>query len=377
MTAPGGAAVVLFFRYGGFSHINQALISEMRYAIAPLEIIDIDLQPHAEAAAARWGRRISRALHYGPRSLTGRPSPADAALKTPFMFDHLGRVARKLAAAQPGRVVATIQTQCLFDAGIKGAPHLVYTDHAHLTNLGYAAFDPAYLAAPAWIARERRALFRADAVLVMSEHVRRSMAEQYGVHETRLHDIGAGMNAPEALRGRLPRAEGLTALFVGVDWDRKGGPELVEAIGRARAEFPDLRLKVVGCEPAGLPGFCEVLGRVPLDEVGRHMAAADLFCFPTRIEPFGVVVLEAMAARLPVVVPNLGAFPDFIRHGENGFLHAPLDVGSIAGTILEALRRRDDLPAIGERGRATALATYTWPKVAKRMAAIVTALARA
>lgn len=367
------AAVVLFFRYGGFSHINHALISGLRNALSPLQIVDIDLQPHAEAAAARWGRRISRAVHYGPRRLTGRPSPADAALKTPFVFDHLGRTARRLAAAQPGRVAATIQTQCLFDAGVEGAPHLVYTDHAHLTNLGYAAFDPAYLAAPAWIARERRALRGADAVLVMSEHVRRSLATQYGVEEARLHKIGAGLNAPEAPPGGL-RAPGHTALFVGVDWDRKGGPELVEAIGRARAEFPDLRLKIVGCEPSGLPDFCEVLGRVPLDEVGRHMATADLFCFPTRIEPFGVVVLEAMAARLPVVVPDLGAFPDFIRHGENGFLHTPLDVAAIAATILEALRRRDDLPAIGDRARATVLETYTWPKVAGRMAAIVKAL---
>jgi glycosyltransferase involved in cell wall biosynthesis len=370
------APVALFFRYGGFSHINLSLLPELRAAAPHLEIVDVDLEPLATpSAVARLRSRLSKALRYGPRRLTGRPVPADAALKTPFAFDRLGRIARQVTAAHGARVAITLQTQGLFDAATRGVPHVVYTDHAHLTNLGYAAFDPANLAADAWIARERQAFRRADAVLVMSEHVRRSLAEQYGVPESRLHNVGAGVNAPSSPRSA--RGTAPTALFVGVEWERKGGPELVEAVGRARAEFPGLRLKVVGCQPPGLPDYCDVVGRVPLAEVGDHMAAADLFCLPTRIEPFGIVVLEAMAARLPVVVPRLGAFPDFVRHGENGFLHEPLDVGSIAGTILEALRRRDDLPGIGEAARATVLAGYTWPKVAGRMAAVVTALARA
>lgn len=103
----------------------------------------------------------------------------------------------------------------------------------------------------------------------------------------------------------------------------------------------------------------------------RRAAEADIFCFPTRIEPFGIVVLEAMATGLPVVAPRSGVFPDFIRHGWNGFLHEPLDVDSLTAAILQALEQARELPAIGQRARDAVIPDYTWPQVARRIGAII------
>lgn len=370
--ASGLRPAALVFRYGGFSHINEQLLRELRLARPDLEFVDLDLEALAPPTRrSRLAAAASKALHYGSRRLAGRPVPADAGLKTPATFDRLGRIARRLAAAHLDRAVVSIQTQCLFDAKSEGVPHLIYTDHTHLANLGYPAFDRRDLAPRAWLARERAAFARADAVLVMSDHVRQSLLAQYRVSETRAHRVGVGMNTPDGPPPQRTEGRDPTALFVGVEWARKGGPELVAAIGAVRQRFPHLRLVVVGCEPPGLPDYCQVIGRVPLAAVRNHMAEADIFCFPTRIEPFGIVVLEAMATGLPVVAPRSGAFPDFIRHGWNGFLHEPLDVDSLTAAILQALEQARELPAIGQRARDAVIPDYTWPQVARRIGAII------
>lgn len=120
--------------------------------------------------------------------------------------------------------MVSIQTQCLFDAKSEGVPHLIYTDHTHLANLGYPAFDRRDLAPRAWLARERAAFARADAVLVMSDHVRQSLLAQYRVSETRAHRVGVGMNTPDGPPPQRTEGRDPTALFVGVEWARKGGP---------------------------------------------------------------------------------------------------------------------------------------------------------
>ena len=56
-------------------------------------------------------------------------------------------------------------------------------------------------------------------------------------------------------------------LFVGVDWQRKGGPELIEAFKRVLQKHPDARLAIVGCSPELSTPNCDIVGRVPVDQV--------------------------------------------------------------------------------------------------------------
>ena len=101
------------------------------------------------------------------------------------------------------------------------------------------------------------------------------------------------------------------------------------------------------------------------------MAESDLFCLPTRIEPFGIVVIEAMAARTPVLVPRSGAFTDFIDESRNGFFHEPNDVDSLTKAMVNAFQQRDRFAEIGDNARATVVPDYTWQHVARRMLALI------
>ncbi len=93
--------------------------------------------------------------------------------------------------------------------------------------------------------------------------------------------------------------------------------------------------------------------------------AADVFVLPSIHEPFGIVVLEAWAAGLPVIAANVGGVPHVITHGEEGLLFDPRDPYSLAQTC------RDLTPEharrLAEKGRAKAEREFTWDIIAARL----------
>jgi glycosyltransferase involved in cell wall biosynthesis len=110
-----------------------------------------------------------------------------------------------------------------------------------------------------------------------------------------------------------------------------------------------------------------VLGRCPVDEVHRHYERADVFCLPTRREPFGVAFVEALHYGLPVVATRIGAVPDLVEHGVNGFL---VDVGDVDGLATHLDRLLGDAALrhrMGMAGEQRARDRYTWAAVARRI----------
>jgi glycosyltransferase involved in cell wall biosynthesis len=153
-------------------------------------------------------------------------------------------------------------------------------------------------------------------------------------------------------------------LFVGVHWIRKGGPQLVEAFRRVRARIPDARLTIVGCSPEIHVEGCEVRGRVSPSELAMYYQRASVFCMPTRYEPFGIVYLEAMAYKLPIVATDVGAIPDFVLNGENGFRVRPGDFGDLAERLIVLLSNPALCSSMGKRGSDIAK-QYTWERTGR------------
>jgi glycosyltransferase involved in cell wall biosynthesis len=125
----------------------------------------------------------------------------------------------------------------------------------------------------------------------------------------------------DQLARRAPSRErtGLTAVWVGQTGYAKGLDVALAAVAEARHDLPELRLAVVGV-PAGQPtvgvDWLGVLSPARMAEVYR---TGDLFLFPTRYESFGLVVVEAMAAGLPVIVSD-AVGPGIVANGRNGVL---------------------------------------------------------
>ena len=166
-----------------------------------------------------------------------------------------------------------------------------------------------------------------------------------------------------------PRKPG-RILFVGRPDARKGLPVLIAALERVLEDVPDARLLVVGSRreyvklPKRLLSSVEVLG--PVDEGGlvECMRSSSALCAPsTGGESFGMVLVEAMAAGLPVVASDIPGYESVVTSGKNGLLVPPGDPAALAATLTGLLldsERRRDLALAG----LSAATRYDWSRVA-------------
>lgn len=150
---------------------------------------------------------------------------------------------------------------------------------------------------------------------------------------------------PVSVVPRHVDAEEEYVLMVGAPWYLKGVDFLVGAFRRLAGDFPEVKLKLVGWFPDGkrleaLAAGCpqiEILKAKPHSEVLEMMSRAKVFALTSRCEGMGCVILEAMAAGLPIVASDVGGIPLLVRDGENGFLVPVGDVSALEARLRELL----------------------------------------
>jgi len=257
--------------------------------------------------------------------------------------------------------------QSLFDASTPGIPHFVYTDHTHLENRHYSTAASPNLYSPRWIELERQIYQNAAITFVRSSNVRRSLLEEYGCPPGRSVLVYAGSNARvSAIKTQNTDYAQPVILFVGLDWKRKGGPDLTEAFQLVQENYPQARLIIVGANPDVHLSGCEVAGKVPPEELDRFYQAASVFCLPTYLEPFGIVFIEAMSPRLPIVATRVGAIPDFVEEGRNGTMVEPGDIQGLASALLQLLKDPERCRSYGEYSFQLTRERYSWEAVGQK-----------
>lgn len=285
---------------------------------------------------------------------------------TTYMHKQIQRlVAEKVASDD---YLFTFQAHSDFDASSPGCPNFVYTDTTNLANLYTTSYTQDKLYSPAWRKLEKETYENACITFVRSTHIQRSLVEQYGLPPEKSALVYSGCNTlVQDLDLKHKDYTTKNILFVGVTWERKGGPDLVVAFRKILRKHPDASLTVVGCEPRiDLPNV-KVIGRVPLEEVESYYQIASIFCLPTRLEPFGIVFIEAMSFGLPLVAPRTGAVPDMVENGKNGYLFEPGDINGLAMSLDQLLADPEKCRRFGKVGYKLVRERYTWEKVAQKM----------
>lgn len=223
----------------------------------------------------------------------------------------------------------------------------------------------------------QRAIFEdCAAVFPRSQWTARSVRGDYGIPEDRVVVGGAGPNYSIT---PLPHEDygQQRVLFVGGEFERKGGPLIVEAVRRVRRTLPNATLRIVGCDPGIREPGIEVVGRIDRKAPGgqeallREFAAASVFCIMSEYEPFGIVVLEAQHCGVPCVAPDRFAFPEIVRHGETGMIVPNDDADGLAATLAALLENPARLETMGRAGREWVENEWTWDAAAARIEARV------
>ena len=356
-----------FVKMGRFSNINEKVLAVLRHEFPGWQIEVIDVW--ADLISPRDPASLLCCLKdYLPEIVTGKKEWRNCLSRTPYFFN---RLKRRLAERVAGKGFAfSLQTQSMFDGSVPGTPHFVYTDHTHLANLQYPGFSQSQLFSQAWIALEKTIYHNARFNFTMSSNIARSIREDYGCPAEKVLTIFGGSNSQAPDPALLPdrRYAARNILFVGVEWERKGGPQLVKAFETVVKKIPDAQLTIVGCAPKLNAPNCRVVGKVALSEVSKFYQEASVFCLPTRNEPFGVVFVEAFAHKLPIVSTPIGALPDIVSEGENGFLVPCNDTDALAQRLIELLGDPARCRRFGEHGYLATKDKYTWEATGHRLA---------
>jgi glycosyltransferase involved in cell wall biosynthesis len=201
---------------------------------------------------------------------------------------------------------------------------------------------------------------RADAVIVTSQFVRRSVVERLGIPPEKVHAIPLGIDHERFTPGDETREDFL--LYPARPWPHKNHERLFEAFALLREERPELRLVLTGGGHEGrpVPPGVVVEGLVSGDELVALYRRAACMVFPSLYEGFGQPPLEAMACGCPVAASNIPAIAEACGDAAGLFdPNDPEDIAAVVAGVLDAPKR---FVAAGlERARG-----FTWQETARR-----------
>ncbi|MBW3601176.1 MAG: glycosyltransferase family 4 protein [Actinobacteria bacterium] len=285
------------------------------------------------------------------------------------------------------------------------APDVVHVHEplAPLVAVGATALGPGPLVGTfhAWSSSDRlyrllspvarRIAGRLDARIAVSGPARQFAAHGLGLPPSRWRVIPNGVDAAAFASGTaLPELVDPgrpLLLFVGRLEPRKGLDVLISAFLRLRASRPRLRLCVVGdgperarCQeliPPSIRPDALFVGSVAPADLPRYHASADVFVAPaTGGESFGIVLLEAMAAALPVVASDIPGYRAVMRDGRQGRVVRAGDSLALSEALGALLANAHLRAAMAAQGRQTA-AAHDWPVVGRRIERVYSEVAPA
>jgi glycosyltransferase-like protein len=268
---------------------------------------------------------------------------------------------------------------CRVRDGAAGPPPVVVRTVHHVDDF----------TSPSLIDCQRQAILEPDRILVVSERWREILAEEYGTSAEVVYngvDVARFRSANRGLAVALRQRAGASGrpliLAVGGIEPRKGSDTLMAAIAALRRSGRRPVLAVVGGHSfqdyreyrdrvlSSLPGLglrleddVVLLGTVPDAELPGWYAAADVLAFPSTKEGWGLAVLEAMSAGLPVVASDLPVFREYLRPGRDALMVPVDDAAALAaalGTVLDDAALADRLRTAGWK----VCARFTWARCA-------------
>lgn len=235
---------------------------------------------------------------------------------------------------------------------------------------------------------EHGSLARASAAIFSSEWAARSAVDDYGAPAERVHVVPFGANLEI-----VPSAETVSALinakttaapqilFIGVDWERKGGNTALQAVRYLRQHGMEASLRIVGCEAPdevkALPwvlskGFFDKRTTEGRDRIDVAFRAATLLMVPSLAECYGLVYCEANAYGIPAIGSDVGGVSTIIRDGENGYLlNGSTFTSKVGDRILALLNSAADYQAMSRNARLAYDERLNWDVAGCRAAQII------
>lgn len=230
---------------------------------------------------------------------------------------------------------------------------------------------------------ERRTVISSDLLIAVSEYTKRQIQAKYHASNKRVRVVRNGIDVGNLsftqfdmseFRAKLDIPCKPVILFVGrLNDPRKGLDFLLESFAKA-SRVVDATLLIVGrgttdgvikmSHRLGISQKVAILGYV--DDVTLRMcySLSDVYVCPSRLEGFGLTILEAMAAGRPIVATKCGALPELVQNGVNGLLVDPQSTSDFASGIIEYITDKSKAEEVGNRNRLLVQSGFSWKECA-------------
>jgi glycosyltransferase involved in cell wall biosynthesis len=221
----------------------------------------------------------------------------------------------------------------------------------------------------------------ADAVVACSQALATEVTQVCPGAKPHVFAVHNGINIPSFLMGRdttfrLPQDFRDTPYLLTVaayEW-KKGLDVLIEAAARVLPRYRDLQIVLVGgdspdreriealVKARGLTNRVHMFVDIPHSRILTFMERARLFVLPSRIEPFGLVLLEAAACARPVIATNVGGIPEIIQDKVSGRLVPPEDPAELASAICDLMDNPEKAQRFGFDLQQRVAEEFSWDR---------------
>ena len=202
-------------------------------------------------------------------------------------------------------------------------------------------------------------------IFTISEYVKRNLISKYQVAESDITVVGTGVGIIKPYFGEKNYNNGKILFVAKGRFEDKGGDLVIQGFKKALENNPNLELSIVGqssYEKIEKHPKIETYGFLPLHELQHMFETHSLFLMPATYEPWGLVYIEALFCKMPIVGLNRNSFPEISNYGKFGFGLNERDENLLAQTINYAFANPLLLKKMGEEAQEYCLSHFTWDK---------------
>ncbi|HNB21632.1 MAG TPA: glycosyltransferase family 4 protein [Candidatus Melainabacteria bacterium] len=368
---------------GGLGRVVCALSREMVAQGCEVHVITADHPGTEEYELDEGGVHVHRVkTQTGPDGVDW-PTPNFITWDARLNFGIL-QYALKLHREQPFDIVHAHDWLVADAAWVLKSVGLPLVSTIHATefgrNHGIFTDDSRYIDTVEW-----RLIYESRLVIVNSSHMFDEVVDHFIVPPEKIITIPNGVfpdklqstDEPGALRAKHGVGDGPVLLFVGRLVREKGIQVLLEAAPTILESHPGATIVIAGAgyyegelraltETKGLGERVKFFGLANDADLSELYTIADVLVVPSLYEPFGIVALEGMAARVPTVTSDAGGLKDIVEHTKDGITTFAGDPSSLAWGILQILDNPELAKSIKAAARQKVLDQFTWTKIAER-----------
>lgn len=210
---------------------------------------------------------------------------------------------------------------------------------------------------------ERKAYQQMEHIFPISEYVKEDLINNYGIDSKKITVVGTGLGVIKPYYGKKDYSNGKILFVAKGRFEDKGGSLVLDAFKIALERNPYLELTIVGqdeyLEKIKLSNV-KTYGFIPLEKLQELFNESSLFLMPAINEPWGLVFLEAMVCKMPIVGLNRNSFPEISGDGKYGFSLNEMNPEKLAKILIDAFANPALLEEMGARAQQFCLDKWSW-----------------